>query len=79
MSRFALVVGAVGLGDAEFADAAIWISCEKSMDVCKGNARWSGNPEFFLNPEIASFCELKCRYICSVDDIPIRSGRVLMF
>ena len=33
MSRFALVVGAVGLGDAEFADAAIWSSCEKFIAV----------------------------------------------
>ena len=33
MNRFALVVGAVGLGDAEFAEAAIWSSCEKFMVV----------------------------------------------
>ena len=81
MSRFALVVGAVGLEDAEFAEAAIWSSCEKFMAVSppKGNARCSSNPESFLNTEITSFCEQKRRYICSVDDIPIRSGRVLMF
>ena len=77
MVRVALVVGAVGLGDAEFADAAIWISCEKFMAV-NLLQRSSSNPES-LNTEITSFCEQKHRYICSVDDIPIRSGRVLMF